>query len=114
MNFCKNVIESIEPLSLYFYNICYNISMQQRVYIDTSVIGGCFDEEFSLWSIKLFEDFQNEKKIAVIADLTKGLRNNNFTFSHLIFGASLFDPQSQNPRNSDAITAVLLNRIEQI
>jgi hypothetical protein len=45
--------------------------MQQRVYLDTSVIGGCFDEEFSLWSIKLFEDFQNGKKIAVISDLTR-------------------------------------------
>ena len=44
----------------------------------------------------------------------EGCANNNFTFLHLIFGASLFDPQSQNPRNSDAITAVLLNRIEQI
>jgi hypothetical protein len=29
-----------------------------RVYIDTSVIGGCFDEKFSLWSNRLIEDFQ--------------------------------------------------------
>ena len=28
-----------------------------RVYIDTSVIGGCFDPEFALWSNGLFEDF---------------------------------------------------------
>jgi len=29
----------------------------QRVYIDTSVIGGCFDEEFALWSKGLMKDF---------------------------------------------------------
>jgi predicted nucleic acid-binding protein len=41
-----------------------------RVYIDTSVIGGCFDQEFKEWSIKLFEEFKNGKKIAVISDIT--------------------------------------------
>ena len=41
-----------------------------RVYIDTSVIGGCFDEEFEEWSNKLFEEFISGKKIAVISDLT--------------------------------------------
>lgn len=30
-----------------------------RVYIDTSVVGGCFDEEFSLWSNRLVADFRN-------------------------------------------------------
>jgi hypothetical protein len=29
--------------------------MKQRIYIDTSVIGGCEDKEFSKWSIQLFE-----------------------------------------------------------
>ena len=29
----------------------------QRVYIDTSVIGGCFDEEFAPWSNGLMKDF---------------------------------------------------------
>jgi len=41
-----------------------------RVYIDTSVIGGCIDQEFKEWSIKLFEEFKNGKKIAVISDIT--------------------------------------------
>jgi len=40
-----------------------------RVYIDTSVIGGCIDQEFKEWSIKLFEEFINGKKIAVISDI---------------------------------------------
>ena len=31
-----------------------------KIYIDTSVIGGCYDEEFSLWSKGLFEDFKNK------------------------------------------------------
>lgn len=30
----------------------------QRVYVDTSVIGGCHDAEFSLWSIGLMKDFR--------------------------------------------------------
>jgi predicted nucleic acid-binding protein len=29
-----------------------------RIYIDTSVIGGCFDKEFAPWSNGLFTDFQ--------------------------------------------------------
>jgi predicted nucleic acid-binding protein len=31
---------------------------RQRVYIDTSVIGGCHDEEFALWSNGLVKDFR--------------------------------------------------------
>ena len=44
--------------------------MRPRVYIDTSVIGGCFDEEFAAWSVKLFDEFRTTTKIAVISDLT--------------------------------------------
>ena len=44
--------------------------MKQRVYIDTSVIGGCFDSEFKEWSNKLFDDFKSGRKIAVISDIT--------------------------------------------
>jgi predicted nucleic acid-binding protein len=44
--------------------------MKQRVYIDTSVIGGCFDQEFEEWSNRLFNDFKTGKKIAVISDIT--------------------------------------------
>jgi len=41
-----------------------------QVYIDTSVIGGCIDQEFKEWSIKLFDEFKNGKKIAIISDIT--------------------------------------------
>ena len=44
--------------------------MKQKVYIDTSVIGGCFDSEFEEWSNKLFDDFKSGKRIAVISDIT--------------------------------------------
>ena len=44
--------------------------MVQRVYLDTSVIGGCLDPEFSLWSKALFHEFDLRKKTAVISDLT--------------------------------------------
>ena len=30
-----------------------NGRMRPRVYIDTSVVGGCFDEQFAVWSLKL-------------------------------------------------------------
>ena len=41
---------------------------KQRIYIDTSVIGGCFDNEFKYWSNQLFNDFFVGKKIAVISE----------------------------------------------
>ena len=36
----------------------------------TSVIGGCFDEEFSPWSAVLFEEFRAGLKIPVVSDIT--------------------------------------------
>ncbi len=44
--------------------------MIQRVYIDRSVIGGCFDEEFEEWSNMLMEEIKSGQKIAVISDIT--------------------------------------------
>lgn len=44
--------------------------MKQRVYLDTSVIGGCLDKEFQEWSKQLFAEFKAGKKIAVISDIT--------------------------------------------
>ena len=46
------------------------LTMKQRIYIDTSVIGGCFDKEFKEWSDKLFDEFRIGNKIAVISDIT--------------------------------------------
>jgi len=44
--------------------------MIQRVYIDTSVIGGCFDDEFEEWSNLLIEEIKAGQKIALISDIT--------------------------------------------
>jgi hypothetical protein len=43
-----------------------------KVYIDTSVIGGCLDEEFKEWSLRLIKEFAAGRKVAVISDLTQG------------------------------------------
>lgn len=40
-----------------------------RIYVDTSVIGGCFDDEFEKYSNQLFEEFITGKKRLVISDL---------------------------------------------
>ena len=45
--------------------------MKQRIYIDTSVIGGCEDEEFSKWSVRIFDEFRQGLKMAVISELTR-------------------------------------------
>ncbi len=44
--------------------------MKSHLYIDTSVIGGCLDEEFSEYSLKLIDEFKNGNKILNISDLT--------------------------------------------
>jgi predicted nucleic acid-binding protein len=44
--------------------------MKQRVYLDTSVIGGCFDSEFEEWSNRLFDEISMGQIIAVISDIT--------------------------------------------
>ena len=41
-----------------------------RIYLDTSVIGGCFDPEFQVWSESLMEDFRQGRYVAVVSDVT--------------------------------------------
>ncbi len=41
-----------------------------RVYADTSVFGGCFDEEFALESRRLFEEIENGKFLLVVSKTT--------------------------------------------
>lgn len=40
-----------------------------RVYLDTSVVGGCFDEEFAPWSNGLVEDFRAGRFLPVVSEL---------------------------------------------
>ena len=41
-----------------------------RIYVDTSVIGGCFDLEFQAWSNGLIEDFRMGTFLLVLSDVT--------------------------------------------
>ncbi len=43
---------------------------KRRVYVDTSVIGGCFDPEFEVWSNGLVEDFRRGQFRLVLSDAT--------------------------------------------
>ena len=44
--------------------------MRRRIYTDTSVVGGCLDEEFSTHSADLFERFRRGLDVLVLSDLT--------------------------------------------
>ena len=41
-----------------------------RIYVDTSVLGGCFDSEFERWSNRLVETFRRGKYVAVLSGVT--------------------------------------------
>ena len=43
--------------------------MKQKIYIDTSVVGGSFDEEFQEATTKLFDRLNNNEIIFVVSDL---------------------------------------------
>ena len=43
--------------------------MKQRIYADTSVLGGCFDDEFDKHSLQLIGQFKKGEKILVASDL---------------------------------------------
>lgn len=43
-----------------------------RIYLDTSVIGGCFDDEFSAVSLKLFQAFEKSAYTPLISEVTTG------------------------------------------
>jgi len=40
-----------------------------RVYPDTSVLGGCFDREFEIWSRALMEDYRAGRILPVLSEL---------------------------------------------
>lgn len=42
-----------------------------RIYVDTSVFGGCFDPEFELWSTRLMHLFHIGKYTAVVSDISQ-------------------------------------------
>lgn len=48
----------------------YNLFMKLRIYIDTSVIGGCFDDEFREISNQLLAKFMHGQMLAMVSELT--------------------------------------------
>ena len=44
--------------------------MRLRIYVDTSVFGGCFDDEFKHYSSSLVSQFRRGAKTLVLSDLT--------------------------------------------
>jgi hypothetical protein len=60
----------------------------QRIYIDTSVIGGCFDIEFARWSNGLLQDFLNGTfqpllSEVIAAEITDTLENVQVIYAKL-------------------------------
>jgi hypothetical protein len=43
---------------------------KQRIYVDTSVLGGCFDPEFAPWSNNLMQDFRAGRFQPVLSEVT--------------------------------------------
>lgn len=43
---------------------------RQRIYVDTSVLGGCFDPEFAEWSNGLMQDFRNRVFKPLLSEVT--------------------------------------------
>jgi predicted nucleic acid-binding protein len=43
--------------------------MKQRVYIDTSIVGGYFDEEFKEATLQLFQQLENNELQFIVSDL---------------------------------------------
>jgi len=44
--------------------------VRRRIYTDTSAVGGCLDEEFSVYSTQLFDRFRAALDTLVLSDLT--------------------------------------------
>jgi len=50
--------------------VVYNSDMKPlRLYLDTSVLGGCFDEEFSVHSNRVIEGIHHGRIVAVLGEL---------------------------------------------
>lgn len=45
-------------------------SYKQKIYADTSVIGGCLDSEFAKWSKSLMDEFKRGGKFLMLSDIT--------------------------------------------
>ena len=78
------------------------MSKAYKAYIDTNVIGGCFDKEFSIWSNKLIKNFYNSKIILYVSNLTQAeiseapKKIKDLLFKILDFGAIVLQENEQS------------------
>jgi hypothetical protein len=73
-----------------------------RIYIDTSVIGGCFDEEFQEWSNALFNDirmglFEPLISSVIVEEIEAAPEIVKSKFEELLFlGSQILTPDKQS------------------
>lgn len=73
-----------------------------RIYIDTSVIGGCFDDEFNVWSNALFDDlrkglFKPMISSVVVEEIEGALEVVRKQYDELLkIGVSILTPDKQS------------------
>ncbi len=65
----------------------------QRVYIDTSVLGGCFDPEFAPWSNGLMKDFRLGNYNPIVSEMVAAEVKNAPKNVQSVY-ADLFDLQA--------------------
>ena len=66
------VVVSVQFIVAFLAETLYDLFMKvQRVYIDTSVLGGCFDTESAEWSNALMGDFRSGRLKPVLSDVVK-------------------------------------------
>lgn len=76
------------------------------IYVDTSVIGGCFDVEFKEWSDALMEDFRNHRYIPVLSDVTAAEVFPAPSFVRTLYDEILSLPAQIVHVNEDAVALV--------
>ena len=82
--------------------------MKQRIYLDTSVIGGIFDEKFEVITNMLFNLVKLNQIIIVLSDLTENeiklapLRVNNFFYSLGEFNVEFINGSEESNRLAKA------------
>ena len=72
------------------------VTKKLRVYIDTSVIGGCLDDEFSLESNQLMEAIKQEKFILLMSDII--VSKLIIAFPNLMRYTKILTPDSSKPK----------------
>ena len=77
-----------------------------RIYVDTSVIGGCFDPEFKIWSEALIEDFRQSRYIPVLSNVTAAEIEPSPSGVRELYQELLFLPAEEVSVTDDAVSLV--------